>query len=430
MLNVGHYVKRPGRRAQDLPVTIPVAEELETVPGIPTNQEDIEFYTREYPLESINVTERAGLDWYKRIAYAHPEALEIRKEHDRLNNPLIEASHQTVDLEPTSKSTGEDVSDKIKAKAWELGFGEVGIAKYDNHYAYQSKKGWVKYPHAICLAYEQAYEPTQTIPSVHAEIVHVSTYRVEGVAGLDLGDYIRSLGYHAQVHNPNDSITPYIPMFVQAGLGQLGANGQLLSPHFGSRGRLMFISTDAKVTYDQPIDYGIHRFCQICQVCVNRCPGRALMREKIWWRGAEKNKLIYKRCRPVMAHYMGCGICIKVCPVQKYGMKAVMEHYVTTGQVLGKGSNELEGYELEDQGYFGPGELPTFDYEFFNIPRGTIDEFVLDQFKKKFTQVDTIDSPEGEALFEEFKARLITALGIKSDALTVADEESPDYITQ
>ena len=87
------------------------------------------------------------------------------------------------------------------------------------------------------------------------------------------------------------------------------------------RGRgLQVIFTDANVTYDQPIDYGIHQFCQVCQVCVNRCPGRALMPEKVWYRGVEKNKLVFKRCRPVMARYLGCGICMKVCPIQKYGM--------------------------------------------------------------------------------------------------------------
>ena len=64
-------------------------------------------------------------------------------------------------------------------------------------------------------------------------------------------------------------------MFVAAGLGQLGANGQLLSPHFGSRARLMMITTDAPVRYDKPVDYGVHAFCQKCLVCVDRCPGRA-----------------------------------------------------------------------------------------------------------------------------------------------------------
>ena len=92
------------------------------------------------------------------------------------------------------------------------------------------------------------------------------------------------------------------------------------------------ITTDAPVTYDEPIDYGIHQFCQVCQVCVNRCPGRALLAEKVWWRGVEKNKLIYERCRPVMARYDGCAVCMKVCPIQRFGMPAVMEHYVATGE--------------------------------------------------------------------------------------------------
>jgi epoxyqueuosine reductase len=167
-------------------------------------------------------------------------------------------------------------------------------------------------------------------------------------------------------------------MFVQAGLGQLGANGQLLSPHFGSRARLMMITTDAPVVYDEAIDYGIHKFCQECQVCVQRCPARALMKEKIWYRGVEKNKLIYKRCRPIMARYLGCGICMKVCPIQKFGLKAVMEHYIETGEVLGKGTHQLEGYMIEDKGYFGPGELPTFDPEIFDMPHGKVEDVLFE----------------------------------------------------
>ncbi len=32
---------------------------------------------------------------------------------------------------------------------------------------------------------------------------------------------------------------------------------------------------------------------------------------------------------------------MKVCPIQKYGMKNVLEHYAATGQVLGKGTHDL-----------------------------------------------------------------------------------------
>jgi len=189
---------------------------------------------------------------------------------------------------------------------------------------------------------------------------------------------------------------------VQAGLGQLGANGQLLSPHFGSRARLMIITTDAPVNYDAPIDYGIHKFCQVCQVCVQRCPARALMKEKIWYRGAEKNKLIYKRCRPVMARYLGCGICMKVCPIQKFGLKSVMEHYIETGEVLGKGTHNLEGYTLEDKGYFGPGELPTFDPEVFEMPQGRVEDVLFEELKEKLMTNQVPDGAEGDYVLREF----------------------------
>ena len=248
------------------------------------------------------------------------------------------------DIQPSVEPNyAKDVTEEIRLKARELGFSEAGFTAYDMRYAFSSKREWIKYPHALCLAWEQDYEPTQTAPSLFAEGPHHSVYRIMGAVALDLAEHIRSLGYHAQIHSPNDNSGVYIPMFVAAGLGQLGANGQLLSPHFGSRARLMIITTDAAVTHDQPIDYGIHSFCSICQVCVNRCPGRALMRDKVWWRGVQKHKLIYKRCRPVMARYDGCAVCMKTCPVQRYGMPAVMDHYVETGQVLGKGTHLLEG---------------------------------------------------------------------------------------
>jgi Pyruvate/2-oxoacid:ferredoxin oxidoreductase delta subunit len=192
-------------------------------------------------------------------------------------------------------------------------------------------------------------------------------------------------------------------MFVAAGLGQLGANGQLLSPHFGSRARLMIITTDAPVTYDEPEDYGIQKFCQECQVCVNRCPGRALVRDKVWWRGTEKNKLIYERCRPVMVEYEGCAICMKVCPIQRYGMKPVMEHYVETGKVLGKGTENLEGFTLRDKGHFGPGELPSFNRDFFDFPHGRTEDWLFEKFKEKLSSNGVPDEPELVAFATDVK---------------------------
>jgi Pyruvate/2-oxoacid:ferredoxin oxidoreductase delta subunit len=425
MLKIGHEVVRPGKRYGEPSVTIPIPEELETVPGIPTNQREVDWYAREYPLETMNITERASRDWANTLRDQHAEMREIRKEHDKLNSSLIMATRQTAQMEPTTEPTGEDVTQKIKDKARELGYLEVGITTYDTRYEYQSKRGFNHYPHAICLAYEQDFEPTQTIPSIDAEIVHSSTYRTQAAAGLELANFIRSLGYHAQVIHSSDATGPVIPMFVAAGLGQLGACGYLLTPHAGNRNRLMMVTTDANVTHDQPVDYGIHAFCQVCQVCVNRCPGRALMRDKIWWRGIEKNKLYFKRCRPVMARYLGCGVCMKVCPIQKYGLKNVMEHYAATGQVLGKGTHDLEGYTLEGKGYFGPGEMPVFEAGFFNMPHGNADEWAFEQFKEK---AQASGGQITDELLEQFKEQMNRALGLNSGDVLAMMAEEQDYI--
>jgi len=372
----------------DPDVEIPVAEDLATVPGIPLRQVDVSFYSRIEPLESQNVEKGADRDWVWTVY--EDDVAEYIKGHDERMKPFIDTALVSGDVEPAeARADGQDLTDDIRLAARELGFGEVGFTRFDRRYVYESKRRWVKYPNAICLALEQDYDQTQSLPSLEAEYAHYGTYEIESAKADTLADVIRGRGYHAQIHSPRDPSAAVIPMFVAAGLGQLGANGQLLSPHFGSRARLMMITTDAPVTYDEPVDYGIHGFCQKCQVCVNRCPGRALVRERVWWRGAEKNKLIYDRCRPVMAKYEGCAVCMKVCPIQKFGMPAVMSHYVETGEVLGKGTDELEGYTLHDKGYFGPGELPHFDRSFFEFPHGRRENWLFEEFKKRLANDET-----------------------------------------
>ena len=379
---LSHTVKRSGRLSGDPDIEIPVAEDLATVPGIPQNPTDVAFYSREYPLETQAIEKSADRQWA--LANQSKDFDDFREGHDERMKPMYEAALVSGEIEPMGTPVpGEDLTEDIRRLARKMGCGEVGFTRYDRRYTFAGKKRWAKYEHAVCLAVEQDYVKTQAGPSPDSDIARFETYEVEQEICLKLCDYLRSRGYYAQVHDGSDCSGPYIPLFVAAGLGQLGANGQLLSPHFGSRSRLMLVTTDAPVTYDEPVDYGIHKFCQECQVCVNRCPGRAISRDKVWWRGVQRNKLIYDRCRPVMVTYHGCAACMIVCPIQKYGMKPVMEHYVETGEVLGKGSENLEGYSLKGKGYFGVGELPQFDREFFEIPHGREEDWLFEKFKER-----------------------------------------------
>ena len=414
---VGHYETRPGLRPGDPPVEFPVARDLETEPGIPTRTDEVSFYSREEPLESVAVEESASAEWASEVRRrSWPEVAELYESHVRAVEPLVEWVRSVGDLEPSGTPTGEDVTERIRTKARELGYGEVGFAKFDRRYVYQSRRADLKpgLLNAVCLALEQDYEATQTLPSLEAERAHGAAYERQGELVKQLVEYIHALGYRCQVSGPTWFLGPVIPMFVAAGLGQLGHNGQLLSPHFGSRARLQIVLTNASLTHDKPVDYGIHNFCRGCQVCVTRCPGRALNGQQIWYRGVEKAKLIFKRCRPVMARYSGCGVCMKVCPIQRYGMKPVMEHYIATGRVLGMGTDNLEGYSLPDRGYFPPGRRPTFTPEFFDMPRGRIEDQVLDRFKERLAEEGADDASDGPT-WQELKLDLERAVQRRGD---------------
>ncbi|MBI3329811.1 MAG: hypothetical protein HYZ81_24280, partial [Nitrospinae bacterium] len=174
---IGQVITRPGRLADDPPITIPVAEDLLSVPGIPVRAVEVDFYSREYPLESQNVERSADREWAMTILTA--DAYHHRKEHETLNAPLIEAARVTGEVEPTgtpdpSLDPGQ-LTEMIRVKARGFGFAEVGFTYYNRDYTYLSKKKWARYDHAICLAMEQDYEPTQTIPSMAAEHTHFGT---------------------------------------------------------------------------------------------------------------------------------------------------------------------------------------------------------------------------------------------------------------
>src|SRR5687768_15805866 len=171
---VSHVVRRPGRKHGMPDVEIPVAEDLTTVPGIVKRDADISFYSRVYPEETQNITKAADREWVWEV-YTD-ELAQYRRYHNEVNDPLVDIAAISGNRQPVGTPTGEDITDKIRLKARELGFGEVGFTKFDKRYTYTRKKRWVKYSHAICLALEQDYWQTQTLPSMDAEFAHFGTY--------------------------------------------------------------------------------------------------------------------------------------------------------------------------------------------------------------------------------------------------------------
>jgi reductive dehalogenase len=139
-----------------------------------------------------------------------------------------------------------------------------------------------------------------------------------------LTQFILNLGYDAQA-SLNDSALA-IPLAIQAGLGEYGRNGLLITKEFGPRVRISKVFTDLPLAIDYPIEFGVEKFCNTCNKCANACPVKAiphgepqsippnvssLQHIRKWTINAEK-------CFSFWANMnTDCAICIRVCPYNK-----------------------------------------------------------------------------------------------------------------
>ena len=214
---------------------------------------------------------------------------------------------------------------------------------------------------------EQNWEATQTLPGPVGEQTALSTNAEIIEMTAQLAEALERLGFLARAHS-TEGIAVVHHYGIEAGLGQMGVNGQLLTPEAGSRCRLAMITTEMPLEFGGPRDFGIPRICDECQACVRRCPAGAIPLKRTWHRGIEKSKLNLGRCFPVVAKVNGCSVCVKVCPIQRYGLAAVLEHRAATGEILGRGTDELEGYNWPLDGYhYSPGQRPGLETAFFDV---------------------------------------------------------------
>jgi ferredoxin len=270
---------------------------------------------------------------------------------------LVSRTPIRKDVEP-SEVDPVVLTRKMKDRAKEIGISAVGVAMYDPKYAFAPFLGKPDGDRVVVCVLEQNWAATQTIPSVLGERAALNTYSRLVPMANQLADFIRDLGYTARAGDGTGRVAT-IAFAVEAGLGQLGLNGQLLTPFAGSRCRLAAITTDAPLAPDSPVDYGVPGLCDACKVCVRRCPSGAITSKREMHRGVYKAKIKTERCSPMMGAADGCGVCMKVCPVQRYGLPAVIQEFAKSGRVLGKDTDELEGYTWPVDGrHYGPGEKP------------------------------------------------------------------------
>ncbi|MDJ0753626.1 MAG: reductive dehalogenase [Ardenticatenaceae bacterium] len=176
----------------------------------------------------------------------------------------------------------------------------------------------------IVLAFEMDYDSIEAAPTVLGDAGTMDGYSKMAITAGSLAQFIRGLGYNAIPCGNNTGIS--VPQAIEAGLGEGGRNGILITPKYGPRVRLAKVITDLPMAYDKPIRFGVEEFCEVCKKCATHCPTQAIsygpktMEPTTistnpgvlkWSVNAEDCYLGWT------ANASGCGMCIRVCPFNK-----------------------------------------------------------------------------------------------------------------
>ena len=210
-----------------------------------------------------------------------------------------------------------------------------GVTKVDRRFIAEAADEQFPYDTAVVLGMAMDKKLIQEIPHPKEKLWDFETYIKLGKCVFDVAKFVRSKGYEAFARAPLDGTIKYPPHAIMAGLGELGAGGWVVTREYGPWVRWTMLSVDAELELDDPVILNMGEFCEACKRCINACPGKAITQKKVWYRGVLKRKVDNKKCYPFFEKYDGCGICLKACPIGRFGYEKCMEKYRKNGSILG-----------------------------------------------------------------------------------------------
>ncbi|MBQ8269736.1 MAG: tRNA epoxyqueuosine(34) reductase QueG [Bacteroidaceae bacterium] len=278
--------------------------------------------------------------------------------------------------------TPRELSQYIKAEAKRLGFAVCGIARATPLPESEAKRlaGWVaegKYGEMNYLARncDKREDPTKLVEGCKS-IISVALDYSQGPfdeSNLHLSRYAQGVDYHHAVKERLfkllQSINSVVPVqgrafcdtapvaerywAVQAGLGWIGRNHQLIIPKAGSYFFLGELMVDCEAEYDRPFT---ENRCGSCTRCIENCPTKALTADgfdarkclsylTIEYRG-ELPENIGKKMKNC---FYGCDCCQTACPWNNNPQKTKITEFLPNEE-LAEMNNEA-WFSLTEEGY-------------------------------------------------------------------------------
>ncbi len=213
----------------------------------------------------------------------------------------------------------------------------------------------------VALAFEEDYYGIQNSPGRLASAAVGNGYSRMAVTSSTLADFIRALGYRALPAGNGVGLS--IPMSVDAGLGEIGRMGLLVTPKYGPRVRLAKVITDMPLVPNDPISFGVTEFCDVCMLCADECPSESITNGPRTWEGGSvsNNPGVLKWYVEPEGCYdfngFSCSNCKRCCPFNKPNnswlhrmIRAAIQGRIKSADVAMVGLDQASGYgrQIED----------------------------------------------------------------------------------
>jgi len=313
----------------------------------PEHQED-DDKTRVLPGLLSPQAQRAELVAFAaaRASFAVTEAL-----RDAVDGPV---GRDRVDL-PT-----DDATAMVKQLALYYGAVAVGVTRLRPYHIYshvgRGSGSWgeavtLEHRWAIAFTVEMDHGVMRAAPEAPVVAESARQYVAGAQIAIQLASAIRGLGHPARAHIDGNYrvIAPLVGR--DAGLGEIGRMGLLMTPRLGPRVRLGVVTTDLTLRPDPSgEDPAMLDFCTICKKCAENCPSRSIPhgeREPI--DSAQRWAIDADSCfRYWNAIGTDCARCMTVCP---YSHPDNAAHNLVRGLIRRSGAGRRAMLWMDDLFY-------------------------------------------------------------------------------
>jgi ferredoxin len=217
------------------------------------------------------------------------------------------------------------ISNFIKQWAKKLGSVSAGITYLKDYHLYTHIGRGKRYGQPVDLKHEFAIAVTVEMnksmidAAPHGSTVMESAqqYLDSGAIAVQIAEFIHNLGYPARAHIDGNYrvVCPLVAR--DAGLGEIGRMGLLMTPELGPRVRIAVVTTDLPLIPDKRSrDFSMIEFCRICKKCADVCPNQAIpFDDRMKIEGVNRWQINSEACFTYWCSSgTDCARCVRVCP--------------------------------------------------------------------------------------------------------------------